>query len=404
MLDGLEGASSQAGATFDRQKVERILSGLGNRVFLLNNVHEDAPVVMQTRWALSYLRGPLTREQISSLMASRKNSSNAEPKPLGCNPRAFPANDATTTTANTTSTAGFAPVLPADIRQVYGEVSQAGHVVYRPALLGTARMHFIDAKAGVDVWKNVARLCEVTEGVPDDPWEAAEEVNPDELAFTNQPAEGAKFETPPASLSQTKSYTAWKTGLKNYLYREGLFTVGYCEALDQYAQPDEKPGDFQARLKHAAREQRELQVEKLRTKHATKANSLMERKRKAEQAVEREKAQSSGATLTAAVQFGTSVLGALFGRKLATATNVTRAATSVRSATRAAEQKGDVSRAQETVEAIQADIDALETELQTEIERITEELDLEGIKVTDHEVKPRKSDTTIDAVSLLWMA
>ena len=404
VLDGLEGASSQAGATFDRQKVERILSGLGNRVFLLNNVHEDAPVVMQTRWALSYLRGPLTREQISSLMASRKNSSNAEPKPLGCNPRAFPANDATTTTANTTSTAGFAPVLPADIRQVYGEVSQAGHIVYRPALLGTARMHFIDAKAGVDVWKNVARLCEVTEGVPDDPWEAAEEVNPDELAFTNQPAEGAKFETPPASLSQTKSYTAWKTGLKNYLYREGLFTVGYCEALDQYAQPDEKPGDFQARLKHAAREQRELQVEKLRTKHATKANSLMERKRKAEQAVEREKAQSSGATLTAAVQFGTSVLGALFGRKLATATNVTRAATSVRSATRAAEQKGDVSRAQETVEAIQADIDALETELQTEIERITEELDLEGIKVTDHEVKPRKSDTTIDAVSLLWMA
>jgi hypothetical protein len=72
VLDGLEGASTAAGAAFDRRKLERTLSGLGNRVFLMNNVHEDEPVVFQTRWALSYLRGPLTRDQISQLMAGRK--------------------------------------------------------------------------------------------------------------------------------------------------------------------------------------------------------------------------------------------------------------------------------------------------------------------------------------------
>ena len=406
VLDGLEGASSQAGATFDRQKVERILSGLGNRVFLLNNVHENAPVVMQTRWAMSYLRGPLTREQISSLMASRKGLA-APTAPVVSAAASIPAVFASApapVAAASASTAGFPPVLPADIRQIYREVTQAGHVVYRPALLGTARMHFIDAKAGIDVWKNVARLCEVTDGVPDDPWEAAEEVNPDELAFTNQPADGAKFDTTPTALTQTKSYTAWKTGLKNYLYREGLLTIGYCAALDQYANPDEKTGDFQARLKHSAREERDLQIEKLRKKYATKTDALQERLRKAEQAVEREKAQSSGATLTAAVQFGTSVLGALFGRKLATATNITRAATSVRAATRAAQQKGDVSRASETAETMQVDLEALAAELQAEIDRVTAELDDSGAQVTEYEVKPRKSDTTIDAVSLLWLA
>src|SRR5882757_7207902 len=68
VLEGLEGASAEAGSTFNRQETERILSGLGNRVFMMNNVHDDHPVVFQSRWCLSYLSGPLTREQIKTLM------------------------------------------------------------------------------------------------------------------------------------------------------------------------------------------------------------------------------------------------------------------------------------------------------------------------------------------------
>src|SRR5258708_19231564 len=71
VLDGLEGASAAAGATLDRQKMDQVLSGLGRRVFLMNNVHEDQPVVFQSRWALSYLPGPLSREQLQTLMAGR---------------------------------------------------------------------------------------------------------------------------------------------------------------------------------------------------------------------------------------------------------------------------------------------------------------------------------------------
>ena len=67
-MEGLEGASAQAGATFDRQKMEAALAALGNRVFLMNNVHDNAPIVFQSRWALSYLCGPLTRTQIKTLM------------------------------------------------------------------------------------------------------------------------------------------------------------------------------------------------------------------------------------------------------------------------------------------------------------------------------------------------
>ena len=68
VLEGLEGASASSGKKFDKQGMEQLLAGLGNRVFLMNNVHEDAPEVFQTRWTLSYLRGPLTRTQIKTLM------------------------------------------------------------------------------------------------------------------------------------------------------------------------------------------------------------------------------------------------------------------------------------------------------------------------------------------------
>ncbi len=74
MLEGLEGASTATGHAFDRAEMDKTLSGLGRRVFVMNNVHDERPVVFQTRWTLSYLRGPLTREQIQTLMTARKQA------------------------------------------------------------------------------------------------------------------------------------------------------------------------------------------------------------------------------------------------------------------------------------------------------------------------------------------
>jgi hypothetical protein len=72
VLEGLEGVAAAANATFDRGQIDKLLAGLGNRVFLMNNVHEDGPRLMETRWAMSYLRGPLTRDQIKKLMDGRR--------------------------------------------------------------------------------------------------------------------------------------------------------------------------------------------------------------------------------------------------------------------------------------------------------------------------------------------
>jgi hypothetical protein len=79
VLEGLEGAAAAQSASFDRRSMGELLAGLTNRVFLMNNVHEDAPVVLESRWAMSYLRGPLTREQIKVLMKDRRPQLAAAP-------------------------------------------------------------------------------------------------------------------------------------------------------------------------------------------------------------------------------------------------------------------------------------------------------------------------------------
>jgi hypothetical protein len=81
VLEGLEGAAAASNAAFDRGSMEELLAGLTSRVFLMNNVHEDGPVVLESRWAMSYLRGPLTREQIKVLMKDRRPQTTAAAAP-----------------------------------------------------------------------------------------------------------------------------------------------------------------------------------------------------------------------------------------------------------------------------------------------------------------------------------
>ncbi|MFM7734613.1 MAG: ATP-binding protein, partial [Alphaproteobacteria bacterium] len=132
VLDGLEGASAAAGRELDRKSTDKILSALGQRVFLMNDVHRDAPEVFQSRWALSYLRGPLTRVQIQALMADRRAAAGAvRPQAHGAAATESPAGS-----ASTGPTAGRErPLLPHDVKEVFVAATaprpEGAHLAYR---------------------------------------------------------------------------------------------------------------------------------------------------------------------------------------------------------------------------------------------------------------------------------
>lgn len=392
VLEGLEGASAAAGASFDRAKMEATLAGLGNRVFLMNNVHDDKPAVFQTRWALSYLRGPLTRQQIETLMKDRRSATALSTKP-------------TTVTPTAGSASGDRPMLPPEVPQAFvsqrGSVKSGESLVYRPALLGTAKIHFASATAGVDTWSDVALLIDM-EDVGDSPWENAERLTePPEL--DPEPAALARFGELPAQCSRAKQYTAWNTALKDQLYRTEVITLWRSKTLKQTSQPGEGEGDFRARLGQHAREDRDLQAEKLRSKYATKLAAAQENVRKAMQRVEKEKSQASQQTFQAAVSFGASILSAFTGRKLASSANIGRVATSARAASRIARERAEVGQAEETVEASQQKLANLEAEFKAEIDELEQASRAEALALESVEVKPKKSDINVTRLALAWI-
>ena len=157
VLDGLEGAASNSQGGFNRKQMEQILSGLGNRVFLMNNVHDDGPEIFETRWVLSYLRGPLTRTQIKTLMDPVKDGSLADTSqtsPAVASSqkarRAAPATD------------NHPPVLPPEIPQYFvpirGSQPQDSNLIYEPRLLASADVHFLDGRRKIDESRDLTVL------------------------------------------------------------------------------------------------------------------------------------------------------------------------------------------------------------------------------------------------------
>ncbi|MEM7203109.1 MAG: DUF87 domain-containing protein [Planctomycetota bacterium] len=400
VLDGLEGASATAGVAFDRQKLEATLSGLKSRVFLMNNVHEDAPVLFHVRWAMSYLRGPLTREHIRSLTKAAPAKGRAAPA-AGGGTRA--RRRAKQRARDDGAAAGERPLLPPGIEDgvlpIRSAVPAAQRLCYQPALLGTARLHFVAARNGIDEWREVALLA--SPGDDDDPWDEASPLEGGAPALDGEPDGRGAFDEVPGAATKKKSYTGWKRALKGYLYRAEALPIWRCKELKATSEAGESERDFRARLTLLAREKRDLAIEKLRRRFAPKLSRLQERIRTAEDRVEREREQYKQKKLDTVVSVGTTLLGALFGRKVASVGTVGRAATTARRASRAAKERGDIGRAEEKVDRLEEQLRDLEAEFADRSTELREGADPANLELDRRDLRPRKSDIDAD-VTLVW--
>ncbi len=408
VIEGLEGASAQAGAQFDRQELEQILAGLGSRVFLMNNVHEDRPVVFQTRWALSYLRGPLTRQQIQRLMRDRKDDSARSTSPTlggtaGPELAAGPAPSGT----GAPSRSANRPILPPNVSQWFArprhKVGGRDRCVYRPALLGQATAHYVRATYQLDQWLNIAFLLPFSDDVPETLWEESEEVQVEGLFLEDHGEDDADFAEAPIELTRGKNFEEWGKELRDHIYRNRPLTLYRVKKLKEYSEPNESPGDFRVRLAQKCREARDLEVEKLREKYRAKLDSLEKKIQTAEDRVDREQAQSSHAQVEGVLSMGASLVGALLGRKLASRTNMTSVAASARRISRASQQKADVARAQQQLGKLHERMRELNDELRREIEDIDVAYLPTELELDELSVSAKKSEIDVDSVALVWL-
>ncbi|MFM7318631.1 MAG: ATP-binding protein [bacterium] len=388
VLDGLEGAATAAGHGFNRAEMDTLISGLSQRVFLMNNVHEDHPVLFQTRWALSFLRGPLSRTQISQLMQNRK-SGNDSP--------------ATAKAESSGSAAGGSrPLLPPEIEEFFEPLKKAGKVVYRPGLLGEAKLHFTQTAGGIDVWEKVSLITDIKDSLPDEPWQQAEMLVEEAPDREKTPDDEASFAPMPGDLAKPKTYSALATGLKDHLYRNHTLKLFKYAPLKLLSTPGETEGDFRVRAAAKVSEQRDEEIEKLRSKFAVKRKTLEDKQMRAQQKVDREKSQAQTKMMDAAISIGTTIFGSLMGRKTISATTIGKAATAAKTATKVATQKQDVAHAEESLESINQQMADLDAQIEAEIESLRSSANPANLEIESIEISPKKTEIQVDRVALFW--
>jgi hypothetical protein len=374
VLEGLLG--SEAAGGLDRAGYEALMSNLTQRTFLMRNVHDDAPVLFRTRWAMSFLRGPLTLNEIRRLTA-----------------RAAPAG----TVASAASSAR--PVVQHGVTERFLVAGTSGPPHYQPHIGARVRARYADAKAGLDTWQTTYYVAPVGQDGPD--WSQAEvtaEPGPD---FAREPAAGATFADPPASVLSTRSHRSWRSALEDHVYRNAALDLLACPSLKMTAAPGTTEGEFRAQLGLALREKRDEAVETLRRKYGSKLATLEDRERRAGQMVEREKAQASSQALSSALSVGGSLLGALFGGSRRR-TSASKVSTAARSVGRASKERSDVAHAEADARAVREQIEALNAELEAEVARLESEYDPHSIRLDKVSVQPRKADIAVEDLALVW--
>ena len=391
VMAGLEGAA--AGSAFDRGRIEKILSGLGKRVFLMNNVHESEPAIFQTRWTLSYLAGPMTRDHIRRLTQAAPGATAPAPAP-----------EAATAPAPAAA-ASAPPMLAPGISAWYLQPPNpaAGGSSTTPTSWAASRS--VTPTPG---WRSTRRgawrwppPCPTARS----PWTGtrASPCRFDRAQLAPTPPPAAAFAELPAAAGKPKSYDAWRKELVRWVRQNCPLVILRSERFKLASRPEESRAEFLGRLAQLAREQRDAEVEKLRRGYAEKFTQLKDRLMRAEQAVAREQEQLSAKKVETAISFGTAILGAFLGRKAVSASSAGRLGTAMKSAGRLKKESADRERAQETVAALEAKLAELDQALQADIGRLEAAFDPSAESLQEVSVAPTATGIASEFFGLVWL-
>jgi hypothetical protein len=393
LLDGLEGAQAAAGHGFDRATTDRILSALPKRTFLLHNVHEPAPVLFKTRWTMSYLRGPLGRDELARLSANFA----ADGATVG-NPRTSSA----PTFAPVGATAGkpSAPVLDPSIPQFF---APGDGTTWLPFLAGAARVEYSEAKLKIHETRDITVLTPVLDGPVAVDWEHAEPAAFSSRDLSRTPRASLPFAPLPAAATVARNYPKWTKELTQWIAHTQTLELLHSPTLKVTSHVDEPERDFRIRLDMHLREERDHEVARVRDRHASKLATLDDRLRRAQAAVSREEQQAGESKLQAGVSMAATIFGAMLGRKAISATTLGRATSTARGVGRIGREAQDVARAKAELDALTAKREELVRAMDEELHAIAARWNLRDAPLERVLVKPKRGGTTVQLVALVWV-
>ncbi len=419
LMEGLEGALSSAGVSVNRDDLDKTIASLDSRVFLLHDINLKSPVIFQTRWAMSYLRGPLTRQQIKTLMAPRKAAAATEAATAVSSDAAAAHARTVAAPAAPEGLTAQPPVLPPGSKQVYLPVTlterqsvkaisdQVGgaitatekRLVYEPALIGFATVRFVDRKLAIDESQDLTFLAQGAADRTLLSWKDAALLKLDPRDLAAAPEDNAFFVSNlPDGVTQAKTLSKLTGDLADELYRTQGYELAYNPTLKLYARPGESERDFRVRCDQAARELRDTAVDKLKDKYETQLQRIQDRLAREQQDLAEAKTTYKGRQAEEVISGLESVAGmfGLFGRRKK---NLSSAATKRRLTSAAhaniAESEADIAR-------LQAQMEDVKSQMAQDADALTEQWTGAAADIQVTKLAPKKTDIDVQMVALAW--
>ncbi|RLE92554.1 MAG: hypothetical protein DRJ46_00735 [Thermoprotei archaeon] len=412
LLEGLEQAASEGGRSLEKAEIDRIISSLEGRTFFLHNVHREKPIVFRTRWAMSYLRGPLTRQQIRLLMAPVKERLAAYYVTTGGGER-----EGASVAVREKEAEKFLPSLPkskaevpyffvpisltprdvlADIKSKAGYVEEKGYrLVYTPHILAVVLVRFYDARKGVDRSEEYVLLLPPQDAIVVSMWSKAQRLNisPDRL-LAEPELSNAYFSPLHRCMTRKRDFARIKRTLVEYVYRNMRCAVYYNPDLKIYSREGEDLRSFRIRVMQMAREARDAEIQKISEKYQAKIAKLTERLEKAWKQL-REKEKKLGELKSS--QLASAIGGILSGRSRRAVSSLAKWKRRVEAAEAA------VKKARERVEELARQIKKMQAEMNSKINEATRKWQATTDRIEIVYIPPRRSDIVVEELGVAWL-
>ncbi len=377
VIDGLGG---KVGSSYDKDEIRNLLSNMKKRTFFLKSAHLDDIRVFGTRWVMSYLKGPLKKDEISELMADQKSLLAATSKP----------EDEVRETAKADGYESYSNLDNSIPQFFHPDLSQSKQ--YVATLMADCTLNFFNQSRGIDEEEDYILTLELDSSDRDADWDnASSEEDPSEH-FANLPTnapEDAQYAETPEFLNKDKQLRKTTKSLSDWLYHEHALELYRCKSPKMESEPYESLGDFKIRISDALNDKKEEAIKVLQERYGKKEKVLMDRLDRYQLSVDKEKAD----TTSSFMNVGITVLGALFGKSRASIG---------RAGSRVLKERGDVGRAKERVAKVEDDLRDLEEELEDKIEALVDEFDVENVDIEDFQIKPRKTDVQVNDIAVVW--
>jgi Sec-independent protein translocase protein TatA len=298
--------------------------------------------------------------------------------------------------------ADSAPALPPSVEQFFVK-GQGEELVYYPRLIGAGDIVFTSARYGVEDERQVLHTVEFESGPVEVDWDNSEvlELSVDELLNSGQP--DASFTDCPDAANNPKAYARWAKDYRRWLRQNESITLYKSKRFRLTSAAGETEGEFRARLQDAASEQRDQAIAKIRKRYASKVTTLENRLLRAQQAISREKQQSTKKKLDTAISFGTAILGAVLGRKKLSSATATKIGSAIKTAGGASKEAADVDRAMQTANKVKEEMTALNAALEKEVADLDTSFDAQSEELEEVIVRAKSTDIHVALTGLVWL-